>query len=125
MTTAVLVLNCGSSSLKFAVVDPGNGHRLATGLAERVGTPEASGRARFAGADGVLTYFALDLGSMLGGAVVTERVFSIQGLGALLMDAVGTTDVPVVMGVTLVSAAFVVLANLVMDAVATLIDPRV
>lgn len=73
----------------------------------------------------VLTYFALDLGSMLGGAVVTERVFSIQGLGALLMDAVGTTDVPVVMGVTLVSAAFVVLANLVMDAVATLIDPRV
>ena len=57
--------------------------------------------------------------------MVTERVFSIQGLGALLMDAVGTTDVPVVMGVTLVSAAFVVLANLVMDAVATLIDPRV
>ena len=44
--------------------------------------------------------------------------------GALLMDAVGTSDVPVVMGVTLVAAAFVVVANLVADAVATLIDPR-
>lgn len=73
----------------------------------------------------VLTYFALDLGSMLGGAVITERVFSMQGLGALLMDAVGTTDVPVVMGVTLVAAAFVVVANLVVDAFAALIDPRV
>lgn len=73
----------------------------------------------------VLTYFALDLGGLLGGAVVTERVFSIQGLGALLMDAVGTTDVPVVMGVTLVAAGFVVVANLVVDAVAGLVDPRV
>lgn len=73
----------------------------------------------------VLTYFALDLGGMLGGAVITERVFSMQGLGALLMDAVGTVDVPVVMGVTLVAAAFVVLANLLVDAFAALIDPRV
>ncbi len=59
----------------------------------------------------VVTYFALDLGGLLGGAVITERVFSMQGLGALLMDAVGTSDVPVVMGVTLVAAAFVVVAN--------------
>ena len=70
------------------------------------------------------TYFALDLGGMLGGAVITERVFSMPGLGALLMDAVGSTDVPVVMGTTLVAAAFVVVANLVVDALAVLIDPR-
>ena len=62
---------------------------------------------------------------MLGGAVITERVFSMQGLGALLMDAVGTVDVPVVMGVTLVAAAFVIIANLLVDAFAALIDPRV
>ena len=68
----------------------------------------------------VVTYFALDLGGLLGGAVITERVFSMQGLGALLMDAVGTSDVPVVMGVTLVAAAFVVVANLVADAVVLL-----
>ena len=73
----------------------------------------------------VVTYFALDLGGMLGGAVITERVFSMQGLGALLMDAVGTVDVPVVMGVTVVSAAFVVIANLLVDAFAAVIDPRV
>jgi len=59
----------------------------------------------------VVTYFALDLGGLLGGAVITERVFSMQGLGALLMDAVGTSDVPVVMGVTLVAAAFVVVGG--------------
>ena len=73
----------------------------------------------------VVTYFALDLGGLLGGAVITERVFSMQGLGALLMDAVGTVDVPVVMGVTVVSAAFVVIANLLVDAFAAVIDPRV
>ncbi|WP_103063944.1 ABC transporter permease [Actinomyces qiguomingii] len=73
----------------------------------------------------VLTYFALDLGGMLGGAVITERVFSMPGLGALLMDAVGSTDLPVITGVTLVSAAFVIVANLLMDAVASFIDPRV
>lgn len=72
----------------------------------------------------VVTYFALDLGGLLGGAVITERVFSMQGLGALLMDAVGASDVPVVMGVTLVAAAFVVVANLLADAAAVLIDPR-
>lgn len=73
----------------------------------------------------VVTYFALDLGGMFGGAVITERVFSMQGLGALLMDAVGTVDVPVVMGVTLVASAFVIIANLIVDACAALIDPRV
>ena len=73
----------------------------------------------------IITFFALDFGSMLGGAVITERVFSMQGLGALLMDAVGTTDIPVIMGVTLVAAAFVVVANLIADAVATLVDPRI
>lgn len=73
----------------------------------------------------VVTFFALDLGGLLGGAVITERVFSMQGMGALLMDAVGAVDVPIVMGVTIVSAAFVIIANLAVDAVAALIDPRV
>ncbi|WP_257210528.1 ABC transporter permease [Actinomyces ruminis] len=73
----------------------------------------------------VVTYFALDLGGMLGGAVITERVFSMQGLGALLMDAVSSTDLPVIMGVTLVAAAFVIVANLLVDAFAAVIDPRV
>ena len=73
----------------------------------------------------ILTYFALDLGGLLGGAVITEKVFSIQGLGALLMDAVGATDVQLVMGVTLVSAVAIIGMNLLADIVVAAIDPRV
>ena len=46
----------------------------------------------------VVTLFALDLGGLLGGAVITEKVFGMQGLGALLIDAVGQLDLPVVVG---------------------------
>ncbi|MCI1746706.1 MAG: ABC transporter permease [Acidipropionibacterium sp.] len=73
----------------------------------------------------VLTIFALDFGGLLGGAVITERVFSIQGLGALFLDAVGATDIQLVMGVTLVAAVAVILMNLVADILAAVIDPRV
>ena len=73
----------------------------------------------------ILTYFALDLGGLLGGAVITEKVFSIQGLGALLMDAVGATDVQLVMGVTLVAAVAIIGMNLLADIVVAAIDPRV
>ena len=73
----------------------------------------------------VLTYFSLDLGGLLGGAVITEKVFSIQGLGALLMDAVGATDIQLVMGVTLVSAVAIVEMNVLADVVVAAVDPRV
>jgi peptide/nickel transport system permease protein len=73
----------------------------------------------------VVTIFALDLGALLGGAVITEKVFSMAGLGALLIDAVGNTDVPVLVGVTVFTAAIVVVANLLVDVVYTLLDPRV
>jgi peptide/nickel transport system permease protein len=73
----------------------------------------------------VITVFGLDLGVLLGGAVITEKVFSMYGLGALLLGAVGTTDLPVVTGVTVVAAAFVVVANLAVDLSYRLLDPRV
>jgi len=73
----------------------------------------------------ILTYFSLDLGGLLGGAVITEKVFSIQGLGALLMDAVGATDIQLVMGVTLVSAVAIVGMNVLADIVVAAVDPRV
>ena len=73
----------------------------------------------------ITTLFALDLGGLLGGAVITERVFSIAGLGALLMDAVGSTDVPLLVGVTVFTAAIIVIANLLVDIVYTVLDPRV
>ncbi|MEV4496171.1 ABC transporter permease [Micromonospora arborensis] len=73
----------------------------------------------------VVTVFGIDLGSLLGGAVITERVFSMPGLGALLLDAVGNVDLPLIIGVTLFSAFLIILANFLVDLVYSVLDPRV
>ncbi|TDD55729.1 ABC transporter permease [Kribbella antibiotica] len=73
----------------------------------------------------IITLFGLDLGGLLGGAILTEKVFSMQGLGDLLIDSVGNLDVAVVVGVTLFAAFLVILANLVVDIVHGALDPRV
>ena len=73
----------------------------------------------------IVTLFGLDLGGLLGGAILTEKVFSMQGLGELLLSAVGQLDVAVVVGTTLFSAFLIILANLVVDVVHGVLDPRV
>ncbi|MBA8792509.1 peptide/nickel transport system permease protein [Friedmanniella endophytica] len=73
----------------------------------------------------VATVFGLDLGSLLGGAILTEKVFAMQGLGSLLLDAVGNLDLQVLVGVTLFSAFLIILANVVVDISYGLLDPRV
>ncbi|MEV0797086.1 ABC transporter permease [Kribbella sp. NPDC050281] len=73
----------------------------------------------------IITLFGLDLGALLGGAILTEKVFSMQGLGDLLISAVAQLDVAVVVGVTLFSAFLIILANLVVDVVHGVLDPRV
>jgi peptide/nickel transport system permease protein len=73
----------------------------------------------------VITVFGLDLGTLLGGAVISERVFSMQGLGALLLDAVSSTDLPLIVGVTLFAAVLVIFANFLVDMVYSVLDPRV
>ena len=73
----------------------------------------------------VSTIFGLDLGGLLGGAVITEKVFSMQGLGSLLLDAVGNLDLQVLVGVTLFSAFLIIIANFVVDVSYGLLDPRV
>ncbi|HSZ43947.1 MAG TPA: ABC transporter permease [Streptosporangiaceae bacterium] len=73
----------------------------------------------------IITMFGLDVGTLLGGAVITEKVFSMYGLGALLIGAVQTTDLATISGVTLVAAAFVVVANFLVDLTYKLLDPRV
>lgn len=64
------------------------------------------------------------LGGLLGGAVVTESVFSRQGLGRLTLQAVTSKDIPVVVGVLVLSAVVFVLVNLVVDLLYLVIDPR-
>ena len=72
----------------------------------------------------LVTAFGLDVGALLGGAVITEQIFSIYGLGRLTIDAVLGIDLPVIMAVTLLGATAVVLANLVVDIVYAAVDPR-
>ncbi len=73
----------------------------------------------------VFTFFAIEVSLLLGGAVITETVFGMPGLGRLLIDAVGTVDLPIVVGLTVFSAFLVLLANLLIDAVLGLLDPRI
>jgi peptide/nickel transport system permease protein len=73
----------------------------------------------------ILTIFGLDLGLLLGGAVLTESTYSLNGIGKYAIDAIKTNDLPKVLGVVLVSAFFIVVANLVVDVMYAVIDPRV
>jgi peptide/nickel transport system permease protein len=73
----------------------------------------------------VVTVFGLDLGGLLGGAILTETVFSLPGLGKLAIDAIGQQDLPIILGVTMFAAFFIVLANIVVDVLYGVIDPRV
>ena len=72
----------------------------------------------------VVTLGALELGTLLSGAVLTEQVFSIPGFGKLIVDAVFNRDYPVVQGVVLVTAGLYVLLNLLADMLYVVINPR-
>jgi peptide/nickel transport system permease protein len=73
----------------------------------------------------VVTIFGLDVGLLLGGAVLTETVFEIPGIGRLNYDAIVHSDFPVVQGTVLLAAIFIVFANIVVDIVYAYLDPRV
>ncbi|MET8760109.1 ABC transporter permease [Lentzea sp. NPDC004782] len=72
----------------------------------------------------VVTLTGLELGSLLGGAVITERVFSLPGLGNLLIEAVHGRDLPTLLGCTLFAGFLVVVANAVVDLSYGVLDPR-
>ena len=73
----------------------------------------------------VLTLAGIDFALLIGGAVVTESVFNIPGIGAYVLDAVGQNDLPVAMGVTVIAAVFVTIMNLIVDVAYGFLDPRV
>lgn len=72
----------------------------------------------------IVTQFGLDLGSLLGGVVVTEMVFGLPGLGQLLVTSIDHQDLPTTIGLVLLAAAFVVAANIVVDVLYIFLDPR-
>ncbi len=73
----------------------------------------------------VVTQLGIDVGTLLGGAIVTENVFGLPGLGQLAVQSVTTQDLPVIIGIVLMAAFFIVIANIVVDAVYAVLDPRV
>lgn len=73
----------------------------------------------------IVTIFGIDLGTLIGTTVITETVFNLRGLGKLSVDAVRQQDLPVVLGVTIVASIAVVIANLLVDVVYGIVDPRV
>jgi peptide/nickel transport system permease protein len=73
----------------------------------------------------ILTLFGLDLGLLLGGAILTESTFSLPGIGKYSVDAVVQNDLPKVLGVVLLGSMFIILANLVVDLLYAVVDPRV
>jgi peptide/nickel transport system permease protein len=73
----------------------------------------------------VVTMAGLDIGALLGGAVITETVFGLPGLGAISVQATQELNLPVVMATVLIAAVFVVLVNLLVDLLYAVIDPRI
>jgi len=69
--------------------------------------------------------FGIDLATVLGGAIVTEVVFQLPGLGRTMVQAILSQDRPVVQGAVLATTAFIVVANIAVDVLHTLIDPRI
>src|SRR6266542_911025 len=73
----------------------------------------------------IVTLFGIDLGYLLGGAIIVEQVFNLQGVWQYSIQALFTNDFPAVMGVTVLAALFIVVANLVVDVMYAFLDPRV
>ena len=73
----------------------------------------------------VIAMVGIDIGMFMSGIVVVESVFGWPGIGQLAWQAIQRVDIPIIMGVTLVSATAIVIGNLIADLVAPLVDPRI
>jgi peptide/nickel transport system permease protein len=73
----------------------------------------------------VVSQFGIDVGTLLGGAILTEYTFSMPGLGYTVVNAITQDDLPVVIGITIVATVAVVIANIVVDVAYAGLDPRV
>ena len=73
----------------------------------------------------VVSQFGIDLGTLLGGAVLTETVFGMPGLGFTAVHAIENQDLPVIIGIVIVAATAIVVANIAVDAIYAVLDPRV
>jgi peptide/nickel transport system permease protein len=94
----------------------------AKGLPERVVVVKHALRA---GLTPIVTSAGLDLAGLLGGAIIAENIFSLPGLGSLAVTSVVNADLPVITGLTMVTATLIIVMNLVIDLLYAVVDPRV
>jgi peptide/nickel transport system permease protein len=73
----------------------------------------------------IVTAAGLDIGILLGGAILTESVFNIPGIGRLVFDSIQHSDLPMIQGTVLIGTFFIVMANLIVDILYAVLDPRV
>jgi peptide/nickel transport system permease protein len=73
----------------------------------------------------MMTVLGLDIGALLGGVVIIEKIFEIHGVGLLNISSIDVSDYPIVQGTTVLAAMFVVVANIVVDILYAYVDPRV
>ena len=73
----------------------------------------------------VVTLAGLDIGTALGGVIIVETLFGVPGLGWTVIQAIKQQDLPVILGITILATVFVVVANLVVDILYAVLDPRV
>ncbi|MFB7496833.1 ABC transporter permease [Streptomyces sp. NPDC056161] len=73
----------------------------------------------------IVTIFGIDMATLIGGAIITENTFSLQGVGRLAVDSVDKSDLPMLLGVTVLAAGAIVFFNIIVDAVYAFIDPRI
>lgn len=94
----------------------------AKGLPERIVIRKHAFRA---GLTPLVTSAGLDFAGLLGGAIITEKIFGLPGLGKLAIESVVEYDLPLIAGLTMLTATFIIVANLVVDILYAVIDPRV
>lgn len=73
----------------------------------------------------LMTQLGIDFATVLGGAIITETVFGLPGMGLTVVQAIDRQDLPVVQGIVILAATFIVVANIVVDAMYAVLDPRV
>ena len=94
----------------------------AKGLPERVVVVKHALRA---GLTPIVTAAGLDLAYLLGGAIISENIFSLPGLGSLAVGSITDSDLPLITGITMLTSTIIIVANLVVDLLYAVVDPRV
>ncbi|MBI2782163.1 MAG: ABC transporter permease [Chloroflexi bacterium] len=94
----------------------------AKGLPERTVVVKHALRA---GLTPIVTAAGLDLAGLLGGAIISENIFNLPGLGALSVESITNSDLPLITGITLLTASLIIVANFIVDLLYAVVDPRV